>query len=74
MPRLFRIQYAGAICHAMARGVERRKLFGDAKDYERYVHELDECVETFAIRLYAFCLFSTDQGERRLNKESSSSF
>ena len=59
MLRLLRIQYAGAICNAIARGVERRKIFGDAKNYERSVHELDECVETFAIRLYAFCLFGT---------------
>ena len=59
MSRLLRIQYPGAIYHAMARGVERRKLFGDARDYERFLHELDECVETFAIRLYAFCLFGT---------------
>ena len=68
MSRLLRIQYPGAIYHAMARGAERRKLFGDARDLERFLHELDECVETFAIRLYAFCLFGThyhlDQGWR----------
>ena len=51
MSRLLRIQYASTIYHAIARGVEWRKLFEDAKDYERFVHDLDECVETFTIRL-----------------------
>ena len=59
MSRLLRIQYPGTIDHAMARGLERRKLYGDTRDYERFLHELDECVETFAIRLFGFRLFGT---------------
>lgn len=41
MARLLRIQYPGAIYHAMARGVERRAIFQDPHDYERFLEELE---------------------------------
>ena len=56
MARLLRIQFQGAIYHAMARGIERRVIFRDEADCRRFVEELQEGVTSFAIRLYAFCL------------------
>jgi len=56
MARLLRIEYPGAIYHAMARGVEGKKIFRSDKDYERFQENLEACVDAHGIRLYAFCL------------------
>ena len=40
----------------MARGNERREIFRDNKDRQRFVEALAEAVEQFALRLHAYCL------------------
>jgi len=58
MARLQRIEYDGAVYHVTARGNERRALFVDEGDRERFVRVLSESVASFEIRLYLFCLMT----------------
>ena len=58
MARPQRIEYAGAVYHVTARGNERRALFVDEGDRERFVRVLSESVASFEIRLYLFCLMT----------------
>ncbi|MCX5647448.1 MAG: transposase [Phycisphaerae bacterium] len=58
MVRPQRIEYEGAVYHVTARGNERRALFVDEGDRERFVRVLGESVESFEIRLYLFCLMT----------------
>ena len=40
------------------RGIARRNLFRDAKDFERFLSSLEQGVEQYRVRLFAFCLMS----------------
>ena len=56
MPRERRIEYAGAIYHAMARGNRREDIVLDDRDRERFVETLNEVVESSGWVLYAWVL------------------
>ncbi len=56
MARPLRVQFPGAIYHVTMRGVERRVIFGDHADRERFLDRLGEAVENYGARLYLFCL------------------
>lgn len=56
MARKPRVLFEGAIYHVTVRGVERRTLFIDDADRQRFVRRLGEGVETYGVRLYLFCL------------------
>ena len=56
MPRRVRIEFAGAVYHAVARGNERRAIFRDKADRERFLETLAETVHQFGLRLQAYCL------------------
>jgi REP element-mobilizing transposase RayT len=58
MARLQRIEYEGALYHVTARGNERRAIFLDDADRERFIRVLGESVEHFEVRLYLFCLMT----------------
>jgi len=58
MARPQRIEYEGAVYHVTARGNERRAIFRDDADRERFVRALAESVERFEVRLYLFCLMT----------------
>lgn len=58
MARQLRVLFKGAIYHVMLRGVERRPLFRDNRDRERFVEQLADSVELFGVRLYLYCLMS----------------
>lgn len=58
MPRERRIEYAGAIYHAMARGNRRGDIVLDDQDRERFVETLEEVVESSGWVLYAWVLMS----------------
>lgn len=51
-----RAEEAGAVHHVFARGVNRRRIFLDDEDYQRYIRMLRATVERFGWRLLAFCL------------------
>ena len=40
MPRKARIDAPGALYHVIVRGIERRSIFRDSKDYERFLDRL----------------------------------
>ncbi len=51
MARLWRVEYPGAICHVTIRGNNRRKLFLDDEDRERFLERLGEYREEYGIRV-----------------------
>ncbi|MDD4735724.1 MAG: transposase [Kiritimatiellae bacterium] len=58
MARKLRIHFEGAIYHVTLRGVERRRLFDDDADRERFMDRLGVYAEECRIRLYMFCLMT----------------
>ncbi len=58
MARLLRVEYPGALYHVTIRGNNRRELFGDDTDRERFLDRLGEYREEYGIRVYAYCLMS----------------
>jgi len=56
MGRPPRIQFEGAFYHVYNRGVEKRAIFMDERDYRTFLHLLAEVVSEFQIRLIAYCL------------------
>jgi REP element-mobilizing transposase RayT len=56
MARPVRVEFAGAVYHVTARGNERRSIFRDDKDRERFLETLTEMVERFSLRVHAYCL------------------
>jgi putative transposase len=56
MSRPLRIEYAGAWYHVMNRGGRYISIFEDEKDYSLFLDLLKETIETFHIKIAAFCL------------------
>ncbi len=56
MARPIRIEIAGGWYHVTARGNERRAIFRDDHDRQRFVELLAEWVERFGLRLHAWVL------------------
>lgn len=58
MPRRLRVQFPGAIYHVTIRGNGRADIFADDHDRERFLKRLKDSLETYAVRLYLFCLMN----------------
>jgi len=58
MARPLRVEYEGAIYHVTIRGNDRRNIFLDDRDRQRFLDRLADCVEAHDIRLYMFCLMT----------------
>lgn len=56
MPRPVRVEFAGAVYHVMARGNERREIFRDDKDRQRFLEAVGEAVERFGVVVHVYCL------------------
>jgi REP-associated tyrosine transposase len=56
MARQRRIEFEGGLYHVISRGIERREIFRDDADRERYLANLARAVERFKFRLLAYCL------------------
>lgn len=56
MARPIRVEFAGAVYHVMARGNERRDIFRDDHDRQRFLDTLAEVVPQFGLRVHAYCL------------------
>lgn len=56
MARLPRIDVPGALYHVIARGNQRRVIFRDAPDYQRYLDLLRQYQERHKFTLYAYVL------------------
>jgi putative transposase len=58
MPRSARLDVPNVIQHVMARGIEGRPVFRDAKDCREFVRRLGEVMLDGGGRLFAWCLMS----------------
>ena len=58
MARKLRVQFPRAIYHVTIRGVERRALFLDDRDRERFLSQLADGVELDGVRVYLYCLMT----------------
>ena len=56
MPRQRRIEYAGAVYHAMNRGDRREPIFHDDADRKRFLETLGEACAKTDWQLHAYCL------------------
>jgi len=56
MPRPPRLDAAGAVTHVVARGNERRPVFREDADRERYLELLAEACARHGARVFAYCL------------------
>jgi len=68
MARPLRIQFDGAIYHAMSRGNGRRKIFRDERDYRRFLEGLETTVEKFGMEVFSFGLGHPDSVRGLLNR------
>jgi len=57
IPRKQRITYKG-IYHIINRGVEKRNIFLEHDDYEKFMELLKKMLEKFDIQLHAYCLMT----------------
>jgi REP element-mobilizing transposase RayT len=58
MGRPLRIEYPGAFYHITSRGNERKAIFQDKKDYERFKGYLESATERYGARIHCFCFMS----------------
>jgi REP element-mobilizing transposase RayT len=56
MPRQARIDIPGYLYHVIARGIERRKIFIDGKDYEEFLLRLEKALDKTGSKCCAFSL------------------
>jgi REP element-mobilizing transposase RayT len=56
LPRPLRLEVAGGVYHAIARGNEKKPVFRDDEDRLCYIERLIECTRRFEFRVYAYCL------------------
>lgn len=56
MARPWRVVYSGAKYHLTSRGNGRQKIFLDQSDYERFLEQLEHCLEADEVILYSYCL------------------
>jgi len=56
MARPLRIELAGGLYHVITRGNERKAVFRDDSDRERYLQRLSLYREKFGFQLFAYCL------------------
>ncbi|MEI8140226.1 MAG: hypothetical protein WCI03_10205 [bacterium] len=67
MVRKLRVEYEGAIYHVVIRGVERRKVFSDDADRERFLDRLSKyAVEMEGGGREAVAIAGTDRGVARV--------
>ena len=56
MGRIRRLTYAGAYYHVINRGINRRKIFLDVKDYRNYLHRVRRYSDEYEAHILAFGL------------------
>lgn len=56
MARPLRVNLEGGWYHVMHRGIERRTIFEDRRDHERFLELLGEVSERFRFVIHAYCL------------------
>ena len=56
MARTNQVEYANAVYHVTARGNERKAIYRDDADRQRFLETIEETVERFGLAIHAFCL------------------
>ena len=56
MARPLRIDFPDSFYHVLSRGNEKRKIFYDARDYEKFVEVLGRMAEKFSLEIHAYVL------------------
>jgi len=56
MARPLRLHVPGMLYHVMSRGNDKRPIFLDAIDYERYLRRLSDTTRRFRVHCVAYCL------------------
>jgi REP element-mobilizing transposase RayT len=56
MARQIRVEYANAVYHVTARGNERKAIYRDDADRQRFLETVEEAVERFGVLIHAYCL------------------
>ncbi len=56
MARPIRVEFEGAAYHATARGNERKPIYRDDRDRERFLETLEETVKRFGFVIHTYCL------------------
>ena len=56
MARPVRVEYANAVYHLTARGNERKAIYREDRDRQRFLETLDEARERFGLVIHGFCL------------------
>lgn len=56
MARPIRVEYANAVYHVTARGNERKSIYRDDADRQRFLETVEEAVERFGVVIHAYCL------------------
>ena len=74
MPRQARIDIAGQLYHVMSKGIERREIFNDEKDYADFLERVGVWLKKSGGKCLAWCLipnhfhFLILRGERPLSE------
>ncbi len=58
MARPIRVEYADAVYHVTARGNERKAIFRDDADRQRYLETIEQMVDRFGVVIHAYCLLA----------------
>ncbi|SEK72672.1 putative transposase [Atopomonas hussainii] len=58
MPRMGRIVLPNYPHHVVQRGHNRQVVFAAPEDFQRYLDDLRELKEVFAVKVYAYCLMT----------------
>ena len=58
MPRKPRIEYEGAIYHVLSRGNERKEIFKDSDDKEKFLSILTEYHDRYGIIIHSYVLMN----------------
>ncbi|MBE0433587.1 transposase, partial [candidate division WOR-3 bacterium] len=58
MARALRIQFPGAFYHVTCRGIERRQIFMDDADRNKFLELLSGSLETYQVVVFAYTLMA----------------
>ncbi len=58
MARPLRIEYAGAFYHITSTGNERKDIFNNERDFERFLTYLETAVQRYKAVIHVYCLMS----------------
>ena len=56
MARPLRIEYEGAFYHVMNRGLERREILQEERDYEKFLELLEDTHQQYHFKVHSYCL------------------